>query len=155
MIATDTPERATDEALTAWGGFSLADQIHHRLRRAYQRASGIFSETIGDHQITPTQWAALVTLHTAGALSQNQLGRLTYMDPATTQGVILRLVERKLVERQPDLQDRRRTSVRLTGNGEAVVATLTANAMLAHLRTMEPLSPEEQSVLLELLGRLM
>lgn len=136
-------------------GYVLADQVNHRLRRAHQRASAIFLDTIGDAQLTPTQWAALVTLANDGPLSQNQLGRLTYMDPATTQGVILRLVERNLVERHPDPQDRRRTSVQLTRPGQAVVTSLAANAATAHARTLEPLSPEEQEMFLRLLSRLM
>lgn len=135
--------------------YSLSEQVHHRLRRVHQRASAIFLDTVGDAQLTPTQWAALVTLRSEGSLSQNQLGRLTYMDPATTQGVILRLVERNLVERQPDPQDRRRTSVRLTRNGQALVGALLTDAMAAHERTLEPLTPEERSTFLDLLARLM
>lgn len=135
--------------------YHLSAQVHHRLRRAHQRASAIFLDTIGDAQLTPTQWAALVTLHGEGALSQNQLGRLTFMDPATTQGVILRLVERNLVERQPDPQDRRRTSVRLTRGGQATVSALLANAAQAHERTLEPLTPEERAAFMALLARLM
>ncbi|MBP2228084.1 DNA-binding MarR family transcriptional regulator [Azospirillum agricola] len=135
--------------------YQLAVQVHHRLRRAHQRASAIFLDTIGDSQLTPTQWSALATLHSEGVLSQNQLGRLTFMDPATTQGVILRLVERSLVERHPDPQDRRRTSVRLTRIGEALVVDLMANAATAHDRTLEPLSAEERAQFLRLLARLM
>ena len=135
--------------------YQLAGQVHHRLRRAHQRASAIFIDLIGDSLLTPTQWSALATLHAEGPLSQNQLGRLTYMDPATTQGVILRLVERNLVERQPDPQDRRRTSVRLTRIGQALVVDLTANAAAAHERTLEPLSEEERVQFMALLARLM
>jgi len=135
--------------------YTLTEQVHYRLRRAHQRASAIFLDSIGDAQLTPTQWAALVTLRNEGALSQNQLGRLTFMDPATTQGVILRLVERNLVERQPDPQDRRRTSVRLTRNGQTLVGALLAGAAQAHDRTLEPLSAEERATFLDLLSRLM
>lgn len=136
-------------------GYVLADQVNHRLRRAHQRASAIFLDIIGDAQLTPTQWAALVTLASDGPLSQNQLGRLTYMDPATTQGVILRLVERNLVERHPDPQDRRRTSVQLTRVGQTLVSSLAANAATAHARTLEPLSADERETFLRLLSRLM
>lgn len=135
--------------------YQLAGQVHHRLRRAHQRASAIFIDLIGDSLLTPTQWAALATLYSEGPLSQNQLGRLTYMDPATTQGVILRLVERNLVERHPDPQDRRRTSVQLTRLGQARVMDLTANAASAHDRTLEPLSLDERAQFLALLARLM
>ncbi|KAA0678834.1 MarR family winged helix-turn-helix transcriptional regulator [Roseomonas genomospecies 6] len=135
--------------------YLLTGQVHYRLRRAHQRASSIFMDMIGDAQLTPTQWGALVTLRAEGSLSQNQLGRLTYMDPATTQGVILRLVERKLVERQPDPQDRRRTSVSLTRNGQTLVGSLLENATQAHRHTLDPLTPEEQAMFLTLLARLM
>lgn len=135
--------------------YTLSEQVHYRLRRAHQRASAIFADSIGDALLTPTQWAALVTLSCEGALSQNQLGRLTYMDPATTQGVILRLVERQLVERHPDPQDRRRTSVQLTRTGQSLVTALTGNALRANDRTLEPLSPDERAQFLYLLSRLM
>ena len=143
------------EPAPAGTDYLLADQINHRLRRAHQRASAIFANCIGDAQLTPTQWATLVTLHNEGALSQNQLGRMTYMDPATTQGVILRLADRNLVQRHPDPQDRRRTRVSLTRAGEAVVDGLRANVALAHRRTLDPLSAEEQRLFLNLLARLM
>lgn len=142
-------------AAPADGDFDLTEQINHRLRRAHQRANAIFLETIGDLQLTPTQWAALATLHAEGALSQNQLGRLTCMDPATTQGVILRLVDRTLVERHPDPHDRRRTSVRLTPAGQSLVSALMPKAEEAHARTLAPLSAEEQDTFLRLLARLM
>ncbi|MGQ9367784.1 MarR family winged helix-turn-helix transcriptional regulator [Azospirillum sp. ST 5-10] len=148
-------ESAGEGPAAAANDYTLSDQINHRLRRVHQRANGIFLETIGDTQVTPTQWAALVTLHRHGALSQNQLGRLTYMDPATTQGVILRLVERALVERSPDPVDRRRTSVTLTHSGHALVARLQGNATMAHARALEPLDSDEQRQFLALLERLM
>ena len=53
----------------------------------------------GPVELTPTQFAALVKVHDIGQVSQNQLGRLTAMDPATIQGVIQRLEARKLIER--------------------------------------------------------
>ncbi|WP_255542812.1 hypothetical protein [Azospirillum sp. INR13] len=43
--------------------YQLAGQVHHRLRRAHQRASAIFIDLIGDSLLTPTQWAALATLY--------------------------------------------------------------------------------------------
>lgn len=136
-------------------GYVLTEQVGHRLRRAHQRATAIFLSAIGDPQLTPTQWAALVALRDEGMLSQNQLGRLTCMDPATTQGVLIRLGERDLVERLPDLKDRRRTSVRLTPKGKATVAALTANAQEINARTLAPLSAEEQEQFMALLARLM
>lgn len=104
--------------------------------------------------LTATQWSVLVTLLQQGSLSQNQLGRFTSMDPATTQGVIVRLAERELVERRPDLRDRRRTCVTLTAQGQALVLRLLPNAAETHARVLSPLSPEERAQFLDLLARL-
>jgi len=132
----------------------LSEQAAQRLRRAHQRASAIFAEVLGEPQITPTQWAILAVLDEVGPLSQNHLGRMASMDPATTQGVILRLLDRELIERRPDPKDRRRAIVRLTAVGQALVQRLRPAANAANERTLEPLSPEERDVLLGLLARL-
>lgn len=134
---------------------AAAEMLLHRLRRVQQRSSAIFTECIGDPQITPTQWAVLTTLRARGALSQNQLGRATFMDPATTQGVILRLADRRLVERRPDPADRRRTSVSLTRAGETFINEYGGNAVMANERALEPLSGPERDALLRLLEKLM
>src|SRR3546814_4425941 len=49
----------------------------------------------------------MARLHEMGKLSQNRLGRLAAMDPATIQGVIRRLHERGFIERLADPTDRR------------------------------------------------
>ena len=82
--------------------YRVEQQIGHLLRRAHQRASAIFQETLDDKALTPMQFAALMRLHDDGSMSQNHLGRLAAMDPATVQGVIRRLQERGLVSRVPD-----------------------------------------------------
>jgi DNA-binding MarR family transcriptional regulator len=135
-------------------GYKLEAQVGHLIRRAHQRASSIFQTTIGDPQITPTQYAALVKLHDVGELSQNHLGRLTAMDPATTQGVIRRLRERDLIAARPDPNDRRRTLLKLTPAGNALLARLIVNGPKVSELTLERLSPEEQRTFLALLQRL-
>ncbi|MBU0799131.1 MAG: MarR family transcriptional regulator [Alphaproteobacteria bacterium] len=135
-------------------GYELEAQIGHLLRRAHQRATSLFLASMQEHQLTPTQWAALVKLHEQGALSQNHLGRLTAMDPATIQGVIRRLVTRDLICRAEDLNDRRRAVLRLTEAGTALVDQLFATAAGISRETLSPLSPSEQAVFLKLLQRL-
>lgn len=135
-------------------GYVLEDQVGHLLRRAHQRATGIFLATIGAVQVTPTQWAALVKLHERGELSQNHLGRLTAMDPATIQGVSRRLEARGLIRRSTDPEDRRRTVLAVTEEGAAVVASGLDAARRISADTLAPLPPREQRVFLDLLRRL-
>src|SRR5258708_20722561 len=89
-------------------GYVLEEQIGHLLRRAHQRATALFLETMAELDLTPTQYAALVKIGDVEEISQNHLGRLTAMDPATSQGVIRRLEARGLITLRPDPNDRPR-----------------------------------------------
>ena len=142
------------EPAGAAGDYRLEAQIGHLLRRAHQRATAIFQTEIGDGNVTPTQFAALVRLLEEGETSQNRLGRLTAMDPATIQGVIRRLIERRLIESRPDPDDRRRMLLRLSVEGRALVARLLPNGPRVSAATLAPLNAEEQRTLLALLERL-
>ncbi|WP_084536382.1 MarR family winged helix-turn-helix transcriptional regulator [Azospirillum halopraeferens] len=155
--AAPSSEQAGTEQVNITGlpaEFVLAERIQYRLRRVLQRSGAIFNDCLGQEQLTTTQWAILLTLNTEGPLSQVRLGRLTSIDPATTQGVVMRLIERDLVERHTDPRDRRRKSVRLSDSGAALVAGLLPRVAEAHARIMEPLSAQDRDHLLSLLERL-
>ena len=134
--------------------YVLEDQAGYLLRRAHQRATAVFLEIVGDSGLTPTQFAALAKLRQSGPLSQNHLGRLTAMDPATIQGVIQRLKARGLVERSADKNDRRRKVLNLTASGRNTVERLRDLAQKANDDILAPLNPGEREVFLRLLKRL-
>ena len=137
------------------GPYVIEDQVGHLLRRAHQRATAIFLAELGERfAVTPTQYAALVKLHDLGEQSQNQLGRLTAMDPATIQGVIRRLEERRLIERSGDPGDKRRTNLRLSAAGEALVVAMIPGGVAVTGATLAPLDAEERRLFLALLRRL-
>jgi len=149
------PTRRDDAASGAASSYVLEEQIGHLLRRAHQRATAIFLAELGEKfSVTPTQYAALVKLHDLGEQSQNQLGRLTAMDPATIQGVIKRLEERRLIERSEDPDDRRRATLRLSAAGEALVTAMIPAGIAVTAATLAPLDTEECKVFLALLRRL-
>ena len=102
-------------------GYILEEQVGFLLRQAHQRSTAIFMDTMADLELTPRQFSVLMKIMEDGAVSQNRLGRLTAMDPATMQGVIRRLDERGLVARRADATDRRRTLLSLTAAGRALV----------------------------------
>ena len=105
-------------------GYVLDDQVGHLLRRAHQRHTSIFQDQIGDFQLTPLQFAALVKLSDLGKVSQNHLGRLTAMDATTMKGAIQRLNSRRLLEPRPDPTDRRRVLLRLTPKGPPLLSLI-------------------------------
>lgn len=138
----------------AYAGYVLEDQIGHLLRRAHQRATQVFLARFAASGLTPTQFAALVRLSEYGALSQNHLGRLTAMDPATIQGVIRRLSARRLIRRVSDAGDRRRAVLSLSEDGLALIEGLFEIGLDVSAATLQPLSPAEQRTFLDLLKRL-
>ena len=134
--------------------YQLEDQIGFILRRAHQRATGIFNAVMEAFSVTPTQFAALAKLHDLGSVSQNELGRLTAMDPATIWGVVSRLIKRGYVSQSVDAKDARLVILDLTEEGTRATTAMKAVAAGVSRRTLEPLSAEEAAVLLSLLRRL-
>src|SRR5476649_3038396 len=132
--------------------YRIEEQIGYLLRRAHQRASSIFQMTVGDPNITPTQYSSMVKLNEYTELSQNLLGRLVGMDKATMQGVVRRLKERRLVDSRPDPGDARRTLLSLTIDGQRTVNKLLMNGPAVSRETLKPLSGPEQRQLIELLS---
>ena len=135
-------------------GYALEAQVGHLLRRAHQRATAIFLAAMQEHQVTPTQWAALAKLRDEGSLSQNHLGRLTAMDPATIQGVVRRLRTRGLITRSADPSDRRASVLAPTEPGIALVEATLPAALAISEATLAPLDPAERRIFLQLLQRM-
>jgi DNA-binding MarR family transcriptional regulator len=138
----------------AQSDYVLTDQVGHLLRRAHQRHTAIFQDMIGQMQLTPTQYAALVKIRDEGEVSQNELGRMTAMDPATIQGVIQRLQARALIERRADPDDRRCTLLSLSPAGQALTARAIERGQAITAATLEPLAEDERATFLALLRKL-
>jgi MarR family transcriptional regulator, lower aerobic nicotinate degradation pathway regulator len=136
------------------GLYVLEEQVGHLLRRAHQRHTAIFQEKIGDKQLTPLQFAALIKLRDVDEVSQNQLGRMTAMDAATMQGVIHRLLARGLIERRKDPADRRRLQLSLSVMGKSIVDECAGAGLEISAETLAPLDPEDRRLFLDMLSRL-
>ncbi|HEX2554866.1 MAG TPA: MarR family transcriptional regulator [Microvirga sp.] len=142
---------ADPEAVLA---YRLEEQIGYLIRRAHQRASAIFDAVMADFDVTPVQFAALAKLHDLGPTSQNLLGRMVGIDPATMFGVAGRLAKRGLVVATPDPSDARLVLLDLTPEGRAVVEAMKARGHEVTARTLEPLAPAEAEALAQLLARI-
>lgn len=139
---------------TPLNGFHLEEHVGFLLRRAHQRHVALFLEAAETHALTPTQFAALYKAVEVGRVTQNRLGRLTAMDPATIQGVVRRLAARGLLRRTRDPLDRRTAVLAPTEAGVALIAHAVACAQRAHEAALAPLNRAEQDQLLALLRRL-
>lgn len=136
------------------GGYDVGAQVGFLLRRAHQRHAALFLEAMAVVDLTPMQFNALVRVVELGAVSQNQLGRLSAMDPATVQGVVRRLVERGLMQRGADPADRRAAVLTATATGLALAARAAAVGHAVTEATLAPLSVAERRTILKLLGKI-
>lgn len=134
--------------------YHLELQVGYLLRRANQRHTALFARRFAALDLTPLQFAVLMKLRETGPLSQNHLGRLTAMDPNTVQGVILRLLRRKLLTRSGSAFDRRRKLLALTAEGEALAEGLVAVGHAISEETLAPLTLAQRKRFLTLLGKL-
>lgn len=136
------------------GEYVVEAQAGFLLRRAHQRHVALFQETMGEIDLTPTQFTALIKIVERGAVTQNLLGRLTAMDPATIQGVVRRLFARGLIRRGADPTDRRTHVLRATPAGLELAARAVACAGAITETTLVPLAPAERALFLSLLRKL-
>jgi DNA-binding MarR family transcriptional regulator len=133
------------------GGYLVEEQVGFLLRRAHQRHVALFQEAIGDADLTPTQFTALVKVVELGRVTQNQLGRLAAMDPATIQGVARRLMVRGLLHGSPDPMDRRTIVLTATKAGIELAADAVTCARRITDATLDPLDAEQRRTLMSLL----
>ena len=115
------------------GRYVLDEQIGFLMRVAMQRHTAIFTSRMIEG-LTQTQFAALAKLYEVGPCSQNQLGRLIYLDAATIKGVVDRLGARGFVTALNDPKDRRRRAVALTERGRQVTEAADAGRCRDHRR---------------------
>jgi DNA-binding MarR family transcriptional regulator len=126
----------------------------HLIRRCQQIAVAVFlEETIG-FDITSVQYAAMVAIRHHPSIDATRLSQLVAFDRSTLGTVLLRLEQKKLVKRTSSVEDRRVKRIVLTKAGQALLEEMEGPVERAQARILEPLSPKDQEVFLELIERL-
>jgi DNA-binding MarR family transcriptional regulator len=151
--ATNEMPAATGHTTTGLDGYVVEDQVGFLMRRANQRHTAIFQDGMAAVELTPTQFTALVKVVELGRVTQNHLGRLAAMDPATIQGVVRRLIDRDLVSRTSDPLDRRTIVLAPTQSGSALAAEAVIAARRITEATLDPLTAQERRQLVSLLRK--
>jgi DNA-binding MarR family transcriptional regulator len=134
--------------------YRLDSSTGHLLRRALQRHQALFQECAASTGLTPPQFAALTKLAELRRVTQNRLGRLVAMDPATAQGVMKRLALRGLLRTEKDPMDRRTVVLSITPEGELLVQQARQAGQRANQALTQELDAAEQAMLLTLLRRI-
>lgn len=111
----------------------------HLLHRASQCASDVFQgEIAGD--LTPRQFAILMTVAQHEGLSQTQLVERTGIDRSTLADVVRRMLKKGLLQRRRTREDARAYAVKLTEEGWRVLKKAEPLARRADERLLSVLS---------------
>ena len=123
------------------------------LMKAYGAIETVSAKSIGASNLYPSEFQILELLLHKGALPVNTIGRKIMLTSGSISTAVDRLEKRKLVRRDPSVDDGRVVYVSLTGAGHAFIQRIFSR----HARKMEevfsPLSDEERVVLEGLLKK--
>jgi MarR family transcriptional regulator, temperature-dependent positive regulator of motility len=106
-----------------------------------------WAEMLAHLDVTPTQFKAIMTLGEAGSLGQRQLAELIGVDPRNCGPIVDSLVDRDLLARETDSNDRRRRLLCLTAKGEQLARDLEFVNAQTESNLLSSLSPAEQAAL--------
>ncbi len=108
----------------------------HLLHRAGQCAGDIFQDKLGTTDLTPRQFAVLVTVAMNEGLSQTHLVEKTGIDRSTLADIVRRMLKKNLLQRRRTREDARAYAVKLTDEGWRT------------LRNFEPAASEVDQIVL-------
>ncbi|MFI8997812.1 MarR family winged helix-turn-helix transcriptional regulator [Streptomyces sp. NPDC053542] len=104
--------------------------------------------------ITPPQYAVLLTVRERPGIDQSRLGERTGIDRATLVPLLHRLEERGLLARETDMTNRRRKQLTLTDEGRRTTERLGPLADEVDEAALGGMPPEQRTALLEALRRI-
>src|SRR3978361_856280 len=110
-------------------------------RRMQQIAVAIFVEECRAFDLTPVQYAALVSIHTHPGIDATRLSAVIAFDRSTLGNVIERLEGKTLIERKPAREDKRVKLLYLTKAGTALLREITSAVEKGQARMPQPLEP--------------
>lgn len=93
----------------------------HLLHRAGQCAAEVFEGELGTDDLTPRQYAVLLTVAHNEGLSQTHLVERTGIDRSTLADVVRRMLKKGLLQRRRTREDARAYAVKLTDEGARVL----------------------------------
>lgn len=128
--------------------------VYIKLMRAAESVTARVNRHLTDYGLTVSQFGALEALYHLGPMNQGELAEKILKSSGNMTLVVDNLAKRGLVERQRDIEDRRRITVQLTPEGEALIAKIFPSHVETVQEEIGALTPEEQVELEGLLRRL-
>lgn len=134
---------------------SLDDLLLYRLARAMRAGSGMATRLVeGGFGITRREWGMIATLAQEGEMTSSTLATNLHLDRVRTSRGLRSLVEKKLVERRQDSEDRREVHVRLSASGQQLFGQLFPRIAGLNTGLLEGIAPADLDVFLRCLQHL-
>jgi MarR family transcriptional regulator, 2-MHQ and catechol-resistance regulon repressor len=123
------------------------------LMKAFGAIESVAAKSIADSHLGPSDFQILEILLHKGALPVNTIGRKIMLTSGSISTAVDRLEKRKLVRRDPSVDDARVTYVSLTGPGHALIQRIFSRHAQQMEEVFDPLSDQERLLLEELLKK--
>lgn len=121
----------------------------HLLHRAGQCAGDIFANEIGENDLTPRQYAVLLSVSLNEGLSQTDLVEQTGVDRSTLADIVRRMLKKGLLQRRRTKEDARAYAVKLTEEGWRVLKAAEPVVKRVDERILGGLSQKQREQLLD------
>ena len=140
---TETPALILDSFLP-YRLSVLSNAVSGKIAKIYEQ----------EFELSIWQWRIIAVLGEREGLTSTEVAQRTLMDKPTVSRAAASLIERGILERQIDKDDRRRAPMRLTDEGQAIYAAVIPRALDSERELLNALSPAESATLHNLLSRL-
>jgi len=115
----------------------------------------IFDDVVGQPEgLRTVEYTVLALIDSNGSVAPAQLAKTLNLSPSYITVALDKLEARGFINRQADQRDRRGQRLTTTAKGHQEALRLTRSLIEAERRAMSTLSPVEQLMLAELLGKL-
>jgi DNA-binding MarR family transcriptional regulator len=133
----------------------LAEFLPYRLsftsNRVSERIARVYAALFG---LSIPEWRLVAVIAEQGATTQQAIGALTGMDKVTVSRAAIALVDRGLVARRPNPDDRRSHLLSLSGAGRDLYATVAPKALEMEAEIFSCLTADERRTLAGFLARI-
>lgn len=121
----------------------------HLLHRAGQCAAEVFQAELGEGDLTPRQYAVLLTVSLNEGLSQTHLVDRTGIDRSTLADIVRRMLKKGLLQRRRTKEDARAYAVKLTEEGWRVLKSAEPLARKVDERILSALTAAQRDRLVQ------
>ncbi len=133
---------------------SLHERPGHLVRRLHQNMVAAFTHLTAGYDVSNVQFATLKAIDALEPVTQRRVAAYIAMEPSNMHSVLRRLQARRLISVRANRGDKRRSEIRLTSSGRALLDALEPLELQVGSVLLEPLAADEREVFLRLLHKL-